>query len=72
MRDLALTSSCLPLCIVAKSKLKTYYLNESYPGPPIWKAKSLTMSHAHHYCCLYIYYAEKMINDDDGNDDGSQ
>ena len=49
MRDLALTSSFLPLFIVANNNITDDNVShwESNPGPLAWEATTLALSHAH-------------------------
>ena len=46
MRDLALTSSCLPLFIVANQTEFYVSRGEMNPGPLAWEATALALSHA--------------------------
>ena len=46
MRDLAQTSSCLPLLIVANKTENNVSDQESNPGPLAWEATPLAQSHA--------------------------
>ena len=46
MRDLALTSSCLPLFIVANKTENKVCDRKSNPGPLAWEASTLALSHA--------------------------
>ena len=68
MRDLTLlTSSCLPIFIVAYQNRKMFHGRE-YPGPPSCKATTLALSQALHMinfiilCTIDDFMAKKSLN----------
>ena len=59
MRDLALTSSFLPLFIVANNNITDDNVShwESNPGPLAWEATTLALSNAHVMSSNVLNYA---------------